>query len=141
MFNGLIYTTGKNECWIKNFNIWFEEKMKELIQTLEAKPDRDFNGQITNLKKCLHPNYSISKQAFLLEKQYSEREWLSYKVNTWLDARDTGKLCVIYGTPSSGKSVFAANYMHYNARVTAAIFCESNRPQFNNTNNIIIPCA
>ena len=119
------------------FNIWFQEKMRELIQTLEAKPDRDFNGQITSLREYLHPNYSISKQAYLLTKPYTERVWLSNKVDTWLDNHDSGKLCVIYGAPGSGKSVFAANYMHYNARVAAAFFCEYNHPQYNSTNNII----
>ena len=119
------------------FNIWFQEKMRELIQTLEAKPDRDFNGQITFLREHLHPNYSISKQAYLLTKHYTERAWLNDKVDTWLDSHGYGKLCVIYGAPGSGKSVFAANYMHYNARVAAAFFCEYNHPQYNNTNNII----
>lgn len=119
------------------FKGWFKEKMRELIQTLEAKPDRDFNGQIANLKNYLHPNYSLSKQAYLLEKQYTDREWLSDKINNWLDERSTEKLCVVYGAPGSGKSIFAANYMHYNARVAASIFCEAGRPQFNNSNNII----
>lgn len=119
------------------FNKWFLEKMRELIQTLEAKPDRDFNGQITFLREHLHPNYSISKQAYLLTKPYTERAWLNNKIETWLDNRNSGKLCVIYGAPGSGKSVFAANYMHYNARVAAAFFCEYNHPQYNSTNNII----
>lgn len=119
------------------FVMWFQERMKELIQTLEAKPDRDFNGQITTLKKYLHPNYSISKQAYLLEKLYTNREWLNQGINNWLDNKNTGKLCAVFGNPGSGKSIFAANYMHYNARVAAAIFCEEGRPQFNSTNNII----
>ena len=121
----------------KTFVVWFQEKMKELIQTLEAKPDRDFNGQITTLKKCLRPNYSTSKQVYLLEKSYTNRVWLNQEIDNWIKDKESRKLCVIFGNPGSGKSIFAANYMHYNARVAAAIFCEEGRPQFNNTNNIV----
>lgn len=121
----------------KTFGVWFQERMKELIQTLEAKFDRDFNGQITMLRKYLQPNYSMSKQAYLLGKSYTKRAWLNQEINNWLEDKNTRKLCAIFGNPGSGKSIFAANYMHYNARVAAAIFCEEGRPQFNSTNNII----
>lgn len=119
------------------FVVWFRAKMKELIETLEAEPDRNFCGQIENLKKRLRPYYSLTKQTYLLSKAYSEREWINSMIEEWLCDWNSEKICVIYGAPGSGKSIFAANYVHYNARVAASIFCESDKPQFNNVHNII----
>lgn len=39
----------------ETFAVWFRNKMSELIETLEAEPDRSFSGQLENLKKnCIH---------------------------------------------------------------------------------------
>ena len=61
---------------IKNYEefvVWFRTKMKELIEILESEPDRNFCGQIENLKKRLRPHFTLTKQMIPLTVPQSSR--------------------------------------------------------------------
>ena len=121
----------------KQFIDWLQKKLKQLIETIEAVPDRNFAGDIEQIRKKLCPVYTTTKQSYLLKQSYVERVWLNKIIESWLKDFESEKMCIVYGLPGSGKSIFAANYMHYNSRVAATIFCEADKPQFNSVNNII----
>ena len=121
----------------KQFIDWLQKKLKQLIETIEAVPDRNFAGDSEQIRKKLCPVYTTTKQSYLLKQLYVERVWLNKIIESWLKDFESEKMCIVYGLPGSGKSIFAANYMHYNSRVAATIFCEADKPQFNSINNII----
>lgn len=126
-----------DESLLKNpeFIKWFREKTHLLIEMLETRENREFEGQITTIKKALPALYfATSRQIFLLKEYYVERTWMREKVESWLDDPHGESVCIIYGDPGIGKSAFSAHYAHYNGRVATAIFCEKgqnalNRPE------------
>ena len=126
-----------DESLLKNpeFIKWFGEKIRLLIEMLETRENREFEGQITTIKKALPALYfATSRQVFLLKEYYVERTWMREKMESWLDDPHGESVCIIYGDPGIGKSAFSAHYAHYNGRVAAAIFCEKgqnalNRPE------------
>ena len=126
-----------DESLLKNpeFIKWFGEKSHLLIEMLETRENREFEGQITTIKKALPALYfATSRQVFLLKEYYVERTWMREKMESWLDDPHGESVCIIYGDPGIGKSAFSAHYAHYNGRVAAAIFCEKgqnalNRPE------------
>lgn len=126
-----------DESLLKNpeFIKWFGEKSHLLIEMLETRENREFEGQITTIKKALPALYfATSRQIFLLKEYYVERTWMREKVESWLDDPHGESVCIIYGDPGIGKSAFSAHYAHYNGRVATAIFCEKgqnalNRPE------------
>lgn len=115
--------------------------MKELFEIIESKESRDFVGQITEIKKKLDAYPSTSKQNELLKKVFIGIEWLGEALDEWIEKETEERLCVIYGDLGIGKSAFAANYMHYNPKVAAGIFCEYDKPNFNEPKSVICTLA
>lgn len=123
------------------FRPWFNAKMKQLFQVIESDENMEFVGQISAIQEKLHINYSISKQRDLLQHLFVGREWLTEQLEQWLDDPEGARLCVLYGDPGVGKSAFAANYIHYNPRVAAGVFCEYGHTVYNDTKNVIMTLA
>lgn len=119
----------------EKFNEWFSSKMKSLIEMIER--EGEFVGEIEAIRKILNPNISRSRQGALLAKPFWGREWLTEKVEAWMANSDSGQILLLYGDPGIGKSTFAANYVHYNAKALGGIFCERNNIHFNDSENII----
>ena len=120
------------------FSRWFKEKVSLLIEMLETRENRDFDGQITVIRKALGSLYfSTSRQMFLLKEFHIERTWLREKVESWLDDPAGESVCIIYGDPGIGKSAFAAHYAHYNGRVATAVFCEKGQNALNSPEAVI----
>ena len=120
------------------FVSWFKEKVNLIIQMLETRQNREFEGQITAIRNALPLLYTaVSRQSFLLKESYVERTWMREQVDQWLDDPEGDKLLVIYGDPGIGKSAFAAHYAHYNGRTAAAVFCERGQDALNSPEAVI----
>ena len=120
------------------FLAWFKGKIRLLIEMLETRENREFEGQITAIRKALPALYfSTSRQMFLLKEYHVERTWLREKVDGWLDDPAGESICIIYGDPGIGKSAFSAHYAHYNGRVATAIFCEKGQNALNSPEAVI----
>ena len=129
-----------DESLLKNpeFVKWFGEKIHLLIEMLETRENREFEGQITAIKKALPALYfATSRQMFLLKEYYVERTWMREKVERWLDDPHGESVCIIYGDPGIGKSAFSAHYAHYNGRVATAIFCEKGQNALNSPEAVV----
>ncbi|MBP3876323.1 MAG: TIR domain-containing protein [Lachnospiraceae bacterium] len=130
----------EDESLLKNpeFIKWFGEKIHLLIEMLETRENREFEGQITAIKKALPALYfATSRQMFLLKEYYVERTWMREKVESWLDDPQGESVCIIYGDPGIGKSAFSAHYAHYNGRVATAIFCEKGQNALNSPEAVV----
>ena len=130
----------EDESLLENpeFVKWFKEKIRLLIEMLETRENREFEGQITAIKKALPALFfATSRQMFLLKEYYVERTWLCEKVENWLDDPDGESVCIIYGDPGIGKSAFSAHYAHYNGRVATAIFCEKGQNALNSPEAVV----
>jgi len=130
----------EDESLLKNpeFIKWFGEKIHLLIEMLETRENREFEGQITAIKKALPALYfATSRQMFLLKEYYVERTWMREKVESWLDDPQGESICIIYGDPGIGKSAFSAHYAHYNGRVATAIFCEKGQNALNSPEAVV----
>lgn len=119
------------------FTPWFDAKMAELYAVLESKENREFSGQITELKKRLTVYYSTSRQEKLLRDAFVGREWLDTAVSRWLQDDSAPRTCLLTGAPGVGKSAYAAHFTHYNGSVAAALFCSSEMNTFNDPRTII----
>ena len=119
------------------FQPWFDAKMAELYAVLESKENREFSGQITELKKRLTVYYSTSRQEKLLRNAFIGREWVDAAVSRWLQDDSAPRTCLLTGAPGVGKSAYAAHFTHYNGSVAAALFCSSDMNTFNDPRTII----
>lgn len=119
------------------FQPWFDAKMAELYAVLESKENREFSGQITELKKRLTVYYSTSRQEKLLRNAFIGREWVDAAVSRWLQDDSAPRTCLLTGAPGVGKSAYAAHFTHYNGSVAAALFCSSEMNTFNDPRTII----
>ena len=119
------------------FQPWFDAKMAELYAVLESKENREFSGQITELKKRLTVYYSTSRQEKLLRNAFIGREWVDAAVSRWLQDDSAPRTCLLTGAPGVGKSAYAAHFTHYNGSVAAALFCSSDMDTFNNPRTVI----
>jgi len=124
-----------------SFQPWFDQHMSQLFEIIESDESRDFVGQIQAIRDKLCVNYDTSKQNDLLKRLFVGREWLTAQLDQWLDDPDGARLCVLYGDPGVGKSAFAAHYIHYNPRVAAGLFCEYDRPHYNDARTVTMTLA
>ncbi len=106
------------------FQVWFDEKMEELLGSLNASASVKFASRSDTLRNRLLLYLDGTKPDSLLRKPFAGREWLTKAVRQWLDNPSGPSLCVLYGEPGTGKSAFAARFSQYNPRVAAAVFCE-----------------
>lgn len=123
------------------FQPWFDQNMSRLYEIIESEESRDFAGQIQTIREKLYVNYDTSKQNDLLRRLFVGREWLTAQLEQWMDDPDGVRLCVLYGDPGVGKSAFAANFIHYNPRVAAGLFCEYDRPHYNDARTVTMTQA
>lgn len=123
------------------FQPWFDQHMSQLFEIIESDESRKFVGQIQAIQDKLYINYDTGKQNDLLKRVFVGREWLTAQLEQWLDDPDGARLCVLYGDPGVGKSAFAAHYIHYNHRVAAGLFCEYDRPHYNDARIVIMTLA
>ena len=119
------------------FQPWFDAKMAELYAVLESKENREFSGQITELKKRLTVYYSTSRQEKLLRNAFIGREWVDAAVSRWLQDDSAPRTCLLTGAPGVGKSAYAAHFTHYNGSVAASLFCSSDMDTFNDPRTVI----
>lgn len=119
------------------FKPWFAAKMQELFNTIESPENTEFSGQITTIKQNLTVCYGTGKRRKLLQNPFVGREWLTKKIAAWLDDETAPRTCFLYGAPGVGKSAFAAHYAHFNNRVVAALFLDSDMDFFNDPRTII----
>ncbi len=123
------------------FDRWFTGKMNQLYEVIESKESREFVGQITTIRKKLFINYDTSKQNALMSQIFVGRRWLDEQVEQWLDDPEGARLCILTGDPGVGKSAYAAHFIHRSPRIAAGIFCEYDRPLYNDPRTVIMTLA
>lgn len=122
-------------------NPWFEEKMKILKNILNSEKTEKYIGEIEQLRKALiYTDVRTGKLQYLQKKQFIGREWLNSAIQNWIN-NSTENICVVYGTPGSGKSAFMAHYMHFNSQVAGGVFCERSLRNLNDARTVICTLA
>ena len=119
------------------FQPWFDAKMQELFAVLENKDNREFVGQISEIKSRLNVYYDTSLQNEYLKKEFVGRRWLERQLKKWLDDPDGERMAFVYGEPGIGKTAFSVHYTHYNPRVAACLFCRAKMDTFNDPKTVI----
>ena len=90
------------------YSAWFREKLAAIIRMVESDESREFEGQISMIRKRMDiSDTAISRQGWYLQQPFVGREWLTDRVDHWLDDPGGGHLCAVYGGPGTGKSAFA----------------------------------
>ncbi len=120
------------------YQAWLDRKTNSLIGMIESDETREFEGQISLIRDILKINdQSISRQAWYLRQPFVGREWLTQRIEAWLNDPAGGHMCAVYGGPGTGKSAFAAQYVYHNYRVAASIFFEHGNEHFNSPEAIV----
>ena len=119
-----------------DFEVWYKEKYNELLNVIESNDAIEFNGDIKVLKQKLSPYLNLEKENSLLDKFYTQREWLNEEIEKWV-ADKNSKVLMIYGDPGSGKSAFCVNYSYSEPKVCACFLCEWNKEDSINPHQII----
>lgn len=117
------------------FEEWYSSKLKEIRKVLNLPEVKDYDREMTYIKKCLNPDLTEIKFDNLKSEVYYERKWLSNKVNDWI-INTNEHFLLIEGTPGSGKSSFMAHEFIFNPDVGIIVFCEWNNSSFNNIDSI-----
>ena len=117
---------------------WLDQRMTSLFSIIEKPENMEFSGQISMIRSRL-PLISIDDSKFhrLIQKRFFGRRWLTEKIEEWLNDKNSEQICILYGDPGIGKSLFAAHYAHFNSKVIASVFCEYNRSVFNKASSVI----
>ncbi len=115
-----------------DFEEWYEEKLQKIIDAVSSKKIRRYADEIEYLRNVLCPDLSSIKKDRLKNEVYCERDWLSEKVQKWIEDENAPHIMLIDGPPGTGKSSFMAHEFMFNASVGAIIFCEWDNPNFNN---------
>lgn len=118
------------------FEIWYAEKLNEIISVIESPDTSRYAEEIEYLKEQLCPDLSTMKKDRLRQEYYCGREWLSKEVVSWMKAPDSSKVLVIDGAPGIGKSSYMAHEFMFNPSVGAIIFCEWDQQNFNNLDSL-----
>ncbi len=120
------------------YRAWLEEKIGEIIRMVESDEVREFAGQISRIREKLSiDDRSISRQAWYLSRPFVGREWLTEKIENWLNDPAGGHMCAVYGGPGTGKSAFAAQFVYHSPRVGASLFFEHGNEHFNSPEAIV----
>lgn len=128
-------------CGPEAFDGWFDAHMQELFEAIENNENISFVRDMDGIHDALQPRLDDSKQRELLARGFVGREWLTEMVANWLEDRESPRACLLTGSPGVGKSAFAAHFAHYGAHlrssVAASLFCEANRPLYNDAHQVI----
>lgn len=127
----------REELSEESYNRWIAERIAELIDNIEKKDGNSLKGDIQIIEEKLHPIYDKRRAEELLSVSTVERKWLVQEVDQWLNAKDSERNCIVWGEAGMGKSVFAAQYVHYNDQVAAAIYCDHNKNIYKDAKMVI----
>ena len=119
------------EVW----NEWFDKKMSELIRCIEDPENAQFDGEITELSRKLHPIDYLTRARILLKDEFRGRKWLLAKYGEWKNSSDSN-MFALYGIPGAGKSAFASRLFDEDYDVIASVFFEFNRKDMSDLDNI-----
>ncbi len=111
------------------FDLWFAEKMDELVAVLESESAVNFNGEIETLKRKLRPSLSDQKEYRLIKKELVGRQWLVEDIQKWCHDATAPRTMLITGSAGTGKSAFAAHCIHSYSDILAGIFFEWDKPE------------
>ncbi len=117
------------------FEEWYATKLDEIRRILDSDEVKYYSKEMEYIRQCLNPDLTEIKFDRLKGEAYYEREWLSKKVNNWINNTNEAFL-LIEGTPGSGKSSFMAHEFIFNPDVGIIVFCEWNNKNFNNLDSI-----
>lgn len=122
----------------EEYQKWFVRNLAAIIRMIESDESREFDGDIHLIREKLSIiDTAISRQGWFLQQPFSGREWLTEKIETWLDDKDGGHLCTVYGGPGTGKSAFAAQYVYHSFRIGASLFFEHDNRHFNSAEAVL----
>jgi len=125
------------------WEIWYGEKLSEIIHVVESDESRRFAGEIDTLSSYLKPVKSEARINQLLSNGFYGRQWLFEAVEHWrLERNKKSRLFWIMGAPGVGKSAFAAQLTHIRSdAVVASQFCEWDKPDHRNAGRVVCSIA
>ena len=91
----------------KKWNKYFNDKMKQLVASLNDESTQTFNSELEFLCDKLKVYDNTAKEQRLIKHTFVGRHWLTEQVQNRFDIGFSRFM--IYGVPGSGKSAFAAN--------------------------------
>lgn len=120
----------------KIWNNWFDEKVKQLYQSIESDENINYAGEIRNLSDLLNPVSMDIKIKLLLRDEIVGRKWLLNIVKDFV-AHDDKQLLWLVGLPGTGKSAFSAILSNYLENCCAVYFCQWDKLETLKSKNII----
>ena len=115
------YSASKTVDW----NAWIKERITKIFDIVEDEHSAALAGNISFLEEKLEPITSTLKLRSILRNEIIGREWLISIVSD-LFIKTSNSILIIYGTPGTGKSVFAAYLCNFSPDCIASFFCEWN---------------
>ena len=109
----------------QKFNLWYKEKLQEIVDILSSKEAVEMNSQLKYLEQMLSPAMWQARQQRELQKPYVARVDLEQAIEKWMETNS--RTFLLYGQPGSGKSNFLINFHHFNHKAGAIVFCDWKR--------------
>lgn len=116
---------------------WFREKMDCLFAMIEHPDNIRFESEIAAIRERLTIRCSTARVEYLLRQPFVGREWLTQKVNAWLDDPKAPRTALLFSEPGVGKSSWAAHCVHYNPRVAASVFISHDMAGYNDPRVVV----
>ena len=104
------------------FDLWYRDKLLQLLSVLESNETLELSGDITTLKSAFKPKLLSVKESTLLKKEFYGREWLFDEICNTNDAR----IIQIRGGAGSGKSAISARLQYHLPSVVGCWYCSWN---------------
>lgn len=125
----------------EDFEKWFNRQMQNVLEIIESKENKEFQGDIRTLRQILVPNLNDTKFHNLLSKKFSGRKWAIRDFDSFLENKTAKRFLYIFGSPGCGKSHLAAHLAHWNHGVAAGYFIEWDRQYENSIHEFIYTVA
>lgn len=105
-------------------DVWYDQRLEQLCDVLESDEVAAFEGEVSLLTELLRPRFSDTKERSLIETAFSPRPWLEGAIETWRTDPRRERTLVVTGGAGTGKSMLAANLLHYSPWAICGVFCE-----------------
>lgn len=100
---------------------WYQEKLAEVYENVEAALQLRQDPILKELDYRLHPSLMFDNHFYELRKSYTNREWLSKRIKSWVE--DDSRILLFTAYPGGGKSVFCAHYFHLHPHSACLAMC------------------
>lgn len=116
---------------------YFRKHFAKIREIVDNPENKEFEGEITKLRKYFMPISSIGRINNLLLNDFYGRDWIIKELLEW-DQKSKQRIFWIMAGPGYGKSTFAANLqLQYNFKIPAIHFVEWGKPNQSDPGTIL----